>query len=65
MDGLNNYELAEQDYIAGMKYKEIADKYGVSINTVKSWKKRYAWTRDKKEGCTQKEMGGLNKEAGA
>lgn len=54
MDGLNNYELAEQDYIAGMKYKEIAEKYGVSINTVKSWKKRYAWTREKKEGCTQK-----------
>lgn len=53
MDGLNNYELAEQDYIAGMKYKEIAEKYRVSINTVKSWKKRYAWSRDKTEGCTQ------------
>lgn len=42
------YELAEADYIAGMKYKDIAEKYGVSINTVKSWKTRYKWTRKKK-----------------
>ena len=33
---VTNYELAEQDYIVGMKYKEIAEKYNVSINTVKS-----------------------------
>lgn len=45
------YELAYDDYIAGMKYKEIAAKYEVTINTVKSWKSRY-W-KDKK-GCTQK-----------
>ena len=55
---VTNYELAEQDYIAGMKYKEIAEKYNVSINTVKSWKTRYVWqksvhTNDKKV-CTQK-----------
>ena len=37
-----NYILAEADYVEGMKYKDIAAKYGVSINTVKSWKKRYA-----------------------
>ena len=43
---MNNYELAEKDYKLGMKYKEIADKYGVTINTVKSWKQRYNWTRD-------------------
>lgn len=53
-----NYELAEQDYMAGMKYKDIADKYGVSINTVKSWKQRYKWNRKgvhtkKEKGCTQ------------
>ncbi len=41
-----NYELAEIDYMAGMKYKDIAKKYGVSINTVKSWKQRYKWNRD-------------------
>lgn len=62
-----NYILAEADYVAGMKYKDIAAKYGVSINTVKSWKKRYAWARDKKEctkkGCTQNKKGAHKKEA--
>ena len=47
--------------MSGMKYKDIADKYGVSINTVKSWKKRYNWERKKgctqnKKGCTQKKL---------
>ncbi|MNC23838.1 hypothetical protein D3C75_718740 [compost metagenome] len=40
-------KLAEQDYMSGMKYKAIAEKYGVSLNTVKSWKKRHGWNRDK------------------
>lgn len=39
-------ELAYQDYLNGMKYKDIAEKYGVTINTVKSWKTRYKWSRD-------------------
>ena len=38
-------DLAYKDYMAGMKYKDIADKYNVSINTVKSWQKRNGWTR--------------------
>lgn len=38
-------DLAEADYIRGMKYKEIAEKYNVSINTVKSWKTRNNWSR--------------------
>ena len=59
---LENYEKAEQDYIAGMKYKDIAEKYGTTINTVKSWKKRYAWSREKgahktEKVCTQKQKG--------
>lgn len=41
------YVLAEKDYIKGMKYKDIAEKYEVSINTVKSWKKRYSWNRNR------------------
>lgn len=45
------HELAYDDYVAGMKYKEIAAKYDVTINTVKSWKSRY-WKDEK--GCTQK-----------
>lgn len=44
---IEKWENAEQDYNAGMKYKDIADKYGVTINTVKSWKRRYEWVRNK------------------
>ena len=38
-------ELAYKDYMEGMKYKDIASKYNVSIATVKSWKTRYKWDR--------------------
>ena len=41
-------ELARKDYEAGMKYKDIATKHDVSINTVKSWHRRHNWTRIKK-----------------
>ena len=47
---MTNYEkriAAQQDYELGMKYKDIANKYGVSINTVRSWKTRYKWQRNK------------------
>lgn len=50
-----NYEKAERDYLAGVKYKDIAAKYGVSINTVKSWKTRYGWSKGGKKVCTQKQ----------
>jgi len=50
----NKKDLAYQDYLKGMKYKEIAEKYGVTINTVKSWKTRYKWSRD---GVHTKEKG--------
>lgn len=55
-------EQAEKDYMQGMKYKDIAEKYGVSINTVKSWKQRYKWDRKKGahkkgKGCTQFQPG--------
>ena len=68
MNEEKNYILAESDYVAGMKYKDIAAKYEVSINTVKSWKKRYAWSRNKKtgciqKGCTQNKKGAHKKEA--
>lgn len=49
-----NYELALLDYQTGMKYKDIAEKYGVTINTVKSWKTRYQWSKDKKKGVHTK-----------
>lgn len=41
--------------MAGMKYRDIAEKYNTTINTVKSWKKRYNWSR--KEGAHKKEKG--------
>lgn len=41
-------ELARKDYESGMKYKDIATKHDVSINTVKSWQRRHNWTRTKK-----------------
>lgn len=49
-----NYELAENDYMDGMKYKDIATKYNVTINTVKSWKTRYKWAKDEKKGMHTK-----------
>lgn len=67
-----NAELAYQDYLKGMKYKEIAEKYGVTINTVKSWKTRYKWSKDGKKSvhtktgkvCTQKAKLGNQNAAG-
>ena len=50
-----NWELAYEDYKAGMKRKDIAQKYNVSINTVKSWKQRH-W--NKKEGAPPKHKKG-------
>lgn len=66
-----NYELAKKDYMNSMKYKDIAEKYNVTINTVKSWKTRYKWTKDSKKGmhtkekkvCTQKGAQPGNKNA--
>lgn len=40
-----NHEQALIDYKKGLKYKEIAEKYDVSINTVKSWHRRYDWAK--------------------
>lgn len=50
---MKNVEQAYRDYKQGMKYKDIAKKYGVSENTVKSWKRRQ-WLQYEK-GCTPKE----------
>lgn len=64
---MENYEKAEKDYMAGMKYKDIAEKYGTTINTVKSWKKRYDWSRGgahkTEKVCTQKKGGAHRKSA--
>ncbi|KEH91668.1 phage protein (plasmid) [Clostridium botulinum C/D str. BKT12695] len=51
-------EQAKQDYLKGMKYKELAEKYSVSLNTIKSWVKRYNWSEEKKQkGAHKSKMG--------
>ncbi len=58
-----NWELAYEDYKSGMKYKEIAEKYNVTLNTVKSWKTRH-WnkqgvhTKKNKSVHTKRKRGG-------
>lgn len=39
-------EEAYRDYLGGMKYKDIADKHGVTLSAVKSWATRY-WKNKK------------------
>lgn len=44
-------ENAKKDYLEGMKQKEISSKYDISLNTLKSWIKRYNWSKEKKKGA--------------
>ena len=46
-------KCARSDWKKGMKYKEIAKKYGVSESTVKSWASRY-WKNGKGRNQTKK-----------
>lgn len=39
---------AKKDYLEGLKQKEICAKYDISINTLKSWIKRYKWSEEKR-----------------
>lgn len=50
---MEKHELAFEDYKNGMKQKEIAKKYNTTINTVKSWSRRYEWSKKKKKGAPQ------------
>lgn len=43
---MSKIEDAKADYLAGMKYKDIAKKYEVALSTVKSWKTRNKWQRN-------------------
>lgn len=44
--------LAHEDYMAGKSYAEIAQKYNLSVNTLKSWRRREGWNR---KGDTRKD----------
>lgn len=59
---MQKWELAYIDYQNGMKYKDIAAKHDVSINTVKSWKSRKWNAPPEKKGATKKEKGAHKKE---
>ncbi|MGG5421903.1 phage terminase small subunit [Clostridioides difficile] len=50
-------EKVKQDYIKGMKQKEISAKYDISLNTLKSWIKRYNWSSEKKKGAPKNKRG--------
>ncbi|EAD0695540.1 hypothetical protein NW59_14125 [Listeria monocytogenes] len=57
MDNLDK-ELIKKDYLAGMKNKEIVEKYGISPNTLKAWIRRYGWKDEKEKGASKtKKMG--------
>ncbi|CEN80988.1 phage terminase small subunit [Paraclostridium sordellii] len=45
---MSEKEKIKIDYINGIKQKEICDKYDISINTLKSWIKRYKWAEEKR-----------------
>lgn len=47
----------KQDYLKGMKQKEISAKYDISLNTLKSWIKRYKWASEKKKGAPKSKKG--------
>ncbi len=49
-------ERVKRDYLSGMKIKEISEKYNLSVNTLKSWIKRYRWTEEKR-GAPEKKRG--------
>lgn len=56
MEGVK--ENIKKDYIEGMKQKEICEKYSISINTLKSWIKRYKWAEEKRNKGAPKNKGG-------
>lgn len=49
----NQQREAERLYLQGKKYKEIAERLDVNVNTVKSWKSRLGWEREKVATDTQ------------
>jgi len=51
-------EQIKQEYLKGVKPKELSEKYDISINTIKSWIKRYGWFKlNNKEGAPAKKKG--------
>lgn len=51
-------DQVKEDYLNGMKYKDLEKKYKTSINTIKSWIKRYGWSEEKRNKGAPKNTGG-------
>lgn len=63
---MEKHELAHIDYKAGMTYKELAKKYGVSVGTINNWQKKYSWHRESRFNGNQYAKGNKgNKNASA
>ncbi len=52
---MDKKQLAFEDWKNGLKYQEIADKYRVSLSTVKSWAVRYWKQNEGKKVATETE----------
>lgn len=51
-------DLIKNDYLSGIMPKKLAEKYDVSLNTIKSWIKRYGWSGLKNKGAPRKRKRG-------
>ena len=49
------------DYLSGVPPKKLAEKYDTSINTIKSWIKRYGWSKMKKQSAPSRDEGAPQK----
>ena len=50
-------EQIKKDYLSGISPKKLAEKYDISLNTIKSWIKRYGWSEIKKRGALSNTRG--------
>ena len=50
-------EQIKKDYLSGITPKKLAEKYDTSLNTIKSWIKRYGWSEIKKRGALSNTQG--------
>lgn len=45
------------EYLSGVPPKKLSEKYNTSLNTIKSWIKRYGWSKLKNGGAPSKDGG--------
>ncbi len=50
-------EQIKKDYLSGIPPKKLAEKYDTSLNTIKSWIKRYGWSEIKKRSAPSNTQG--------